>query len=415
MYVTRLLIFSAVILLVDSYFFLAIRQLTLKWHRRSRIILYSLYWGFTAFAIGLLMYALTFTGVKQLGLQLYLFNVVLVLTIAKLLGSVPLLLNDLYRLSRWISGLFYKEQFNTTQGNKITRSAFLSKAALGVAAIPFLSLLYGMAKTAFDFTVRKATVKLPNLPAGFDGLKIVQISDIHSGSFIDDAPFHKAIKIIDELKPDIIFFTGDLVNNVADEVQNYISVLGKLKAPLGVYSVLGNHDYGDYVEDWKSVEEKKNNLDRLKQAHAQMGWRLLMNENVTLTRNGDSIALLGVENWGNKMHFKKYGKLNEAYSGVEDMPVKLLLSHDPSHWEGEVLPKYPDIDITFSGHTHGFQFGIEIPGLKWSPSQYLYKQWGGLYQKDKQYIYVNRGFGFLGYMGRVGIPPEITLMELKKA
>lgn len=217
-------------------------------------------------------------------------------------------------------------------------------------------------------------------------------------------------KIMDE-KPDLILFTGDLVNNVASEMDDYMDVFNKLSAPLGVYSTLGNHDYGDYVE-WGSPAEKLANLERLKQVHAAMGWRLLMNEHVVLEKDSQKIALLGIENWSDKARFPKYGDLRKAYAGSEDHTFKILMSHDPSHWRAEVCESYKDIDLMLSGHTHGMQFGVEIPGLKWSPVQYVYNEWAGLYEKEAQKLYVNRGFGFIGYPGRVGILPEITVLEL---
>lgn len=241
----------------------------------------------------------------------------------------------------------------------------------------------------------------------------MQISDIHSGSFASREPLLKALKIIKEQNADVIFFTGDLVNNLSLETDDYVDIFKEIKAPMGVFSTLGNHDYGDYMQ-WNSKEEKIKNLDRLKSVHAQSGWKLLMNEHQVLQRGEDKIAVIGIENWGAHMHFPKYGDMKKAYSGAEQYPVKLLLSHDPSHWDAQVRKEYGDIDITFSGHTHGFQFGIEIPGFRWSPSQYVYKQWAGLYNEGKQYLYVNRGLGFLGYPGRVGILPEITVMELRK-
>lgn len=217
-------------------------------------------------------------------------------------------------------------------------------------------------------------------------------------------------KIMKE-KPDLVLFTGDLVNNVAAEMEDYLDVFDKITAPMGVYSTLGNHDYGDYVQ-WDSAEEKAKNLEDLKQTHARLGWRLLMNENVVLEKGGEKIALMGIENWSAKARFPKYGDLGKAYAGTESLPFKILMSHDPSHWKAEVLEKYPDIDLVLSGHTHGMQFGVEIPGLRWSPVQYVYREWAGLYEKDNNKLYVNRGFGFIGYPGRVGILPEITLIEL---
>ena len=220
--------------------------------------------------------------------------------------------------------------------------------------------------------------------------------------------------LINDQKPDVIFFTGDLVNDRATETHMHMEVLDKINAPMGVFSVLGNHDYGDYVK-WDSKEAKQKNLDDLKNVHEKLGWRLLINEHVSLQKDGEEIAILGIENWGANLNFPKYGDMKSAHSGTEKYPVKLLLSHDPSHWSMEVRKVYTDVDITFSGHTHGFQFGIEIPGFKWSPSQYVYKQWAGLYKHNDQHLYVNRGLGFLGYPGRLGISPEITVMELYKS
>jgi predicted MPP superfamily phosphohydrolase len=212
-------------------------------------------------------------------------------------------------------------------------------------------------------------------------------------------------------KPDLILFTGDLVNDISKEVDPYKEIFSRLKAPMGVFSTLGNHDYGDYIW-WETPELKKANLDRLKQLQADMGWRLLMNEHVALEKDGQQIALIGIENWSAKARFPKHGRLDEAYAGTEKYPFKILMSHDPSHWDAEVRPHYPDIDLALAGHTHGMQFGVEIPGLKWSPVQYVYKQWAGLYEEGRQKLYVNRGFGFIGYPGRVGILPEITVIEL---
>jgi predicted MPP superfamily phosphohydrolase len=242
-------------------------------------------------------------------------------------------------------------------------------------------------------------------------MKIVQISDVHSGSFTNKAAVANGIQKIMSLQPDMILFTGDLVNNKADEMLPYKDLFSQLKAPFGVFSVLGNHDYGDYVQ-WESRQHRDQNLVALKDTHAQMGWKLLLNEHVILDKDGDKMAVIGVENWSAKARFPKYGRLKEAYTGTEIAPFKILMSHDPSHWEAEVLPAFKDIDLMLSGHTHGMQFGVEIPWLKWSPVQYVYKQWAGVYKNEDQRLYVNRGFGFIGYPGRVGILPEITLLEL---
>ena len=332
--------------------------------------------------------------------------------------------DDIIRLFRWIGSYIFTSngsapelvegQLLPTNPHAISRLKFLNYIAVGMATLPFASFIYGMVKGAFDYKVHTVKVVLPNLPNEFNGLKIVQISDIHSGSFISTTHVEEAMKLVMKQDADIIFFTGDLVNNTATEAEPFIDILSKVKAPMGVFSILGNHDYGDYVS-WESAEAKAKNLADLKKIHAQVGWKLMLNEHVVLKKGEAEIALLGIENWGGHLNFPKYGNLKKAYEGAEKYPVKLLLSHDPSHWSVQVIKDYKDIDITFSGHTHGFQFGIEIPGFKWSPSQYVYKQWAGLYTQNNQHVYVNRGLGFLGYPGRVGILPEITVMELSNS
>lgn len=409
----RLVIILGVLLLSEYYFFVAIKTISETWQPRTKTIVKYVYWVSIIIAYASLVYAMVnFRTGNARGVNLYVFNLFMLFFILKFIIAIPLLLEDITRLVRYAFS-YTGAQKSVAAGQSISRSQFLSKTAVGFAAIPFGMLLYGMVKTAFDYSIKRVTIKLPNLPASFDGFTIVQISDLHTGSFTSTRPYERAVKMINDLKGDVVFMTGDLVNNVAEEATDFVNVLKQIQSPNGVYSILGNHDYGDYVT-WESSAAKAGNLQRVKDTHGQMGWKLLLNENVRLTRGEDSIALLGVENWGAKHGFPKYGIMEKAYKGVEDAPVKLLLSHDPSHWDGEVIPKYPDIDVTFSGHTHGFQIGIEIPGFKWSPSQYLYKQWGGLYQEGKQYIYVNRGLGFLGYAGRVGIPPEITVIQLKR-
>jgi predicted MPP superfamily phosphohydrolase len=243
----------------------------------------------------------------------------------------------------------------------------------------------------------------------------VQISDIHCGSFTNKKAVLKGVEMILKEQPDIILFTGDLVNDLATEMKDYMDVFGLLKAPMGVYSTLGNHDYGDYIAETAWPVEgvsKVQNLENVKKLHAELGWHLLMNEHVVLEKNGGQIALIGVENWSAKARFPKHGRMDLAYPGAEKYPFKILMSHDPSHWDAMIRPQYSDIDLTLSGHTHGMQFGIEIPGFKWSPVQYVYKEWAGLYEEGKQKLYVNRGYGFIGYPGRVGVMPEITVITL---
>ena len=222
------------------------------------------------------------------------------------------------------------------------------------------------------------------------------------------------IEMIQKQNADIVLFTGDIVNDKATEMDDYKDVFSLVKEPYGVYSTLGNHDYGDYVQWPINGISKAQNLENVKQVHADIGWKLMMNENVAIEKDGQSICLIGIENWSNKARFPKHGRMDLAYPGAEKYPFKILMSHDPSHWDGQVRTEYPDIDLMLSGHTHGMQFGIDIPGFKWSPVQYVYKQWAGLYEHVERFVYVNRGFGFHAYPGRVGIMPEITVLELKK-
>ena len=331
--------------------------------------------------------------------------------ITKILIAIVLLIDDLRRGTTHLLGLFYnKENMPMAIERGMTRSEFINKFALLFGGTIFGTMLYGMSNR-YNYTIKNISLSFANLPKAFKGMKIVQISDIHSGSLSDLNAVAKGIEKINAINADAIFFTGDLVNNKSDEAEEFIPIFSKLKAKHGVFSVLGNHDYGDYVE-WESKAHKKANLERLKQIHQENGWRLLLDEHVVLEQDGEKMALIGVENTSFKNRFQTYGSLEKAYKGSEIHPFKILLSHDPSHWDGEINSKYKDIDLTLSGHTHGFQFGIDIPWLKWSPVQYVYKQWAGLYQKDNQHLYVNRGFGFLGYPGRVGIMPEITVIEL---
>lgn len=332
---------------------------------------------------------------------------------SKLFAVLILFADDIQRGVRYAISFFSNDKPAGLPGKPIARSEFLSQAALVAASVPFGAFTYGIISGAHDYRVKRLTLSLPNLPKSFDGITIGQLSDIHTGSFFNKTAVRGGVEMLMKEKPDVIFFTGDLVNNKADEVANYIDVFSKVRAPLGVYSVTGNHDYGDYMS-WDSASAKAKNFQDLIAAHKELGFDLLMNEHRWLEQGGEKLAILGNENWG-AGRFSKYGKLHEAHAGTEEASVKILLSHDPSHWDAQVRPKFKDIDLMLAGHTHGFQFGVEIGGFKWSPSQYIYKQWAGLYQQDQQYLYVNRGFGFLGYPGRVGIPPEITVITLKKA
>lgn len=323
-------------------------------------------------------------------------------------GSLFLGIEDIVRLVEWIIGWFSDDGISL----KGRRSAF-SKISLTLFSIPFISMIYGMVGNAFRMTAKEVEVWLPKLPEGWDGAVIAQVSDMHLGSLSSTAIVDRAAELINKRQVDLLLFTGDMVNAVASEAEPFVESMAKIKAKLGKYSVLGNHDYGDYAS-WDTVNDKVANLQQLEDIQARSGFRLLKNESKSVSRNGDSITLLGLENWGASKHFPKYGDLEKTSANIPAEAVKILMSHDPSHWEQQVTGK-TDIDLALAGHTHGFQFGIEIPGfIKWSPVQYVYKQWAGLYEQAGQYLYVNRGLGFLGYMGRVGIPSEVTFITLRK-
>jgi predicted MPP superfamily phosphohydrolase len=336
--------------------------------------------------------------------------------LSKLLAVAILLVDDVRRFFQWIVSFFAPSVATPspqTGEPTIPRSQFLATTAVVAGAGLMGTFAYGILSGAHDYRIRRVKVPLKNLPRQFHGMKIAQLSDIHSGSFFNKTAVKGGVELLMKEKPDIAFFTGDLVNDRAMEVKDYINIFDKVKAPLGVHSVLGNHDYGDYFQ-WNDGEAKTSNLADLKKAHELLGWKLMLDENRAITVDGESIGLIGIQNWG-AGNFAKYGNLEKAYEHTDNYPVKILLSHDPSHWEAQVLPQYKDIDLALAGHTHGMQFGVEIGKVKWSPVQYRYKQWAGLYEENDQYLYVNRGFGYLGYPGRVGILPEITILELVKA
>jgi predicted MPP superfamily phosphohydrolase len=406
--------FTLFILALDFYSFQALKVL-LPASNPVKKVVYFVFWGFTLYSIFVFLY---FRLIGQSHMPrlfiLFSFSTFFIVYFSKLIVCIFLLLEDAGRLSflgfSWIRKIWDVQQVPHSPA----RSAVISKIALGVAAIPFFSLLYGMIKGAYKYKIHKQVLSLKNLPSGFEGLKIVQISDVHAGSFYDKEAVLKGINMIMDQKPDLIFFTGDLVNNESEEFRDYQEIFGLLKAPMGIYSILGNHDYGDY-KFWPSKEEKEKNLKQLIDFQKEIGWRVLLDEHVKLEKEGEEMAIIGIQNWSAKGRFPKYGNLKKAFSGAESAAVKLLLSHDPSHWEAEVIKKFPEIDVMFAGHTHGMQFGVEIPGFKWSPVQYMYKQWAGLYESENQKLYVNRGFGFIGYPGRVGIWPEISVFTLQRA
>ncbi len=374
------------------------------WVRRGVIIAY---WVISVLAVtGVLMYTRIDPKVFK-NLRLYITTFFFILFMGKALASIFLLVDDLRRAFTWLVNLFpsSEDKFSTS------RSDFMAKSALIAGAVPIAAMSFGVISGAHDYRVRRRLIEFPNLPKAFDGLRVVQISDIHTGSFFNKTAVEGGIDMLNAEKPDVFFFTGDLVNNRSEEAKDYLDVFKKVQAPLGKFSVMGNHDYGDY-SSWPSNQAKQKDIEDLHAMHGYMNWDLLLNNNRILKVDGEELAILGCENWG-AGRFSKYGNMRETIKGVEDHPFKILLSHDPSHWDAQIRPDYADIDLTLAGHTHGFQFGVEFGDFKWSPAQYRYKQWSDLHQENNQYLYVNRGYGFIGYPGRIGILPEITILELK--
>lgn len=402
----RWIILLIIIAIIEVYAFQAVKTFTkVQWVKLTYIIISVLavafvFYGFSKFD----------RGVGQTQMFMMTIGVLLLVLVPKLLITMLMLLEDILRLMVGTKNYFAKYDTDTFLPE---RRKFVSQVALGIAAVPFLSMIYGMTVGKYNYKVLRQTLFFPDLPDAFDGFKITQISDIHSGSFDNPEKISYAVDLINEQESDLLLFTGDIVNTHATEMHPWIDTFKNIKNhEFGKFSVLGNHDYGEYV-DWKSEAAKNKNFEDIKDLHRQIDFKLMLNENTKIKKGNDEIAIVGVENWGVK--FKKVGDLNKAAANLNKEDFKILLSHDPSHWDAEVKDHPKNFHLTLSGHTHGFQFGIEIPGIiKWSPVEYVYKQWAGLYESVGKYIYVNRGFGFHAFPGRVGIMPEITVIELKK-
>lgn len=408
-----LLIFIVVLFLIDLYTYKGMKDLFRNFGNSNgkRIILFA-FWMINISAYILWIYIVFKSKVPEIEIPFkfvfFSFGFFLMLLIPKLIFISFVLINDISNLVL----TFFKTDNQQVAGEVIGRGVFITYIGAILAFIPFFTIGWGMAVGRYKFKIHKKDLYYSNLPSSFDGLTIVQISDLHIGSFFKEFDRVKpGLQMIKDLNPDIILFTGDMVNNTADEAEPWIDKFKELDAPLGKYSILGNHDYGDY-SNWYSVEDKRANLDRLKAIHKEMGFDLLLNENRRFEKDGESILLAGVENWG-LPPFPQYGDLQAALSGSPKDEFQVLMSHDPSHWDAKVRSE-SDVELTLSGHTHGMQFGVELGNIKWSPVKYKYPKWAGLYESAKQKLYVNRGFGYIGYPGRVGIMPEITLITLKK-
>lgn len=395
------LLFAA--LFIGTYAYTA-NGLSSLWPASASLV-QSLFWVFHGVLI-----ATIFLGFRQIRRgkkapvwMTFAANSMLALFVAQLVFGVFLLLGD---LTVWTNEYF---DFYVKPSHERSKSWVLF--ALSSSTVPLFAFAYGTTKGKYRYTVKKQTLQFKDLPMAFDGFTLTQISDVHAGSFTSQEAVERGIAKIQELKSDLFVFTGDLVNNTADEFDPWINSFSKIKAPFGQFSILGNHDYGDYAR-WSSAQAKHDNLERLKKHHANTGFRLLLDENVTLEKDGQKLHLLGIQNWG--QGFSQYGNFDKTRQGVPENGFKILLSHDPTHFEAQVKNHPSKVHLTLSGHTHGMQFGIEIFGFKWSPVQYRYRRWAGLYEENDRYLYINRGFGFLGFSGRVGIWPEITQITLRK-
>ncbi len=405
----RFLFLALLLFLIDYIAFKSVSLAIQDWSGTMRQIVTVIYWTTPVVAF-LLFVSYVLSGRSAANQPVFnLLRILLVLIYVGKILTIGMLLLDSFRLlvlSLWSSA--------TASDYDPSRSKFLAQLGILAASVPVALLSYGIIRNAYRYKVWRHNLFFDHLPEGFEGLKIVQISDIHAGSFREKEPIKHGIELINQENADFVFFTGDLVNNKANEMDDFISIFDKIKSKYGVFSITGNHDYGDYTQ-WESRAAKIENFQYLQTQHAKLGWQLLMNEHKVLNINGIKVAIIGIENYSGMPQFAKYGSLPKAYENIPTTDLQILLSHDPTHWDYEIRKNFPAIDLTLSGHTHGFQFGIEIPGwLRWSPSQYIFKQWAGLYQEGKQYLHVNRGFGFLGYPGRVGILPEITVLEIKK-
>ncbi|MBB1194330.1 metallophosphoesterase [Flavobacterium sp. SOK18b] len=404
----RVVLLCLFLLVLEIYTFQVFKTII-----KNKSILYSIQIASVAFSIYIVYALMQFDrSVGQTQKTMFTMALLLLVYLPKIIFTIVLLGEDLYRLG--VGTLNYFSNYDESKDFFNSRRKFVSQIGLGLAAVPFLSLIYGITVGKYNYKVIKQRIFFPDLPDAFDGFTITQISDVHSGSFDNPDKIQHAIDLINAQNSDLILFTGDIVNTHAKEMHPWIETFNKIdKHEYGKFSVLGNHDYGEYVT-WKTEQEKEENFEDIKKLYGQIGFNLLLNEHTFIKKGNDQIALVGVENWGH--NFKQAGDLDKASGSLQRQDFKILMSHDPSHWNKVVQHDKRHFQLTLSGHTHGMQFGIEIPGyFKWSLVQYVYEQWAGLYENVGRYVYVNRGFGFHAYPGRVGIMPEITVIELKKA
>jgi hypothetical protein len=404
------------LLIIDFYVLSGIKGSSQKWRFLQRKPFAVTYWVISFLIIA--GFLLVFFSRLEFGIRMILLILFFLDLLFKVCFVPFILIDDIRRVLLYFRSTSEERlpEKPADQSNQfdIPRSAFLMKAGLLAGAIPLAAVRVTMKNELYDYHIKRQTIYLPNLPKAFDGIRIGQISDIHSGNFFKKRAVLGGVEMLMREKADLIFFTGDLVDARSSEMEDYLDIFSRIKAPLGVYSSTGNHDYGDYA-DWPNIAAKEKNLADLITTHKNMGWNLLMNENRRLKVDGEEIGILGVENWSELSWTPKHGRMDLAVKNTDDLPVKLLLSHDPSHWRAQILPQYPQIDVMFSGHTHGMQLGVRTDHFQWSPVEYIFKEWAGLYNQGLQQLYVNVGYGFFNVQGRVGILPEITIFELKAA
>jgi len=402
--------------LLDLYLYSSLHRKIWSWKKPKAIVITFLYWLPALMVLVLIFGSILIPFIYwNKYFETYIVGLILISYISKLIPMIFLFISDVIRFIRFLCRQAQRKK--KIQGEKISRSIFLKRVGLIGGGLMFGGLLAGMIKWVHDFRVWEEIIRIPDLPPSFSGFRIVQFSDLHLGSWLSKKDLEEAVDIINDLDADVAFFTGDMVNYSSEETFKFEHILNKIKTRMGVYTILGNHDYGDYVK-WKTPEAKTKNLQELYNFYRRILLKLLSNENVIIKKGDDKIVIIGVENWGSMKRFQKFGDIDKAIKGAEDVPVKILLSHDPTFWEYKVNNFRQTIDLTLSGHTHGGQVGVEFPAIKWSTAQYIYKYWAGLYSSKnmttggEQYLYVNRGTGSIGYPGRVGILPEITLIEL---
>jgi uncharacterized protein len=412
--------FMVFLLAIDIYLWISLKKKIQTLHAPAKFLVGILYWmPLVAFIFLIAISSINNVSLVHPSLISYILGIAVIIYFSKLITVVFFLLADFYRIFVFVIRHFRAKRTGkpiSHGGTAMSRGKFLRTMGLATGGLFFSGLVIGMVKWASDFRVRLVNINLPQLPTAFEGMRIIQISDLHLGSWASVDPIEEAAGIISDLEPDLVLFTGDIVNYSTKEAYRFREILKSIRAKYGVYAILGNHDYGEYV-NWPTNEAKEKNMTLLYDFFQEIGWKLLRNENDVIEIDGEKLALIGVENWSANPRFPKLGNLPKAMEGISDIPVKILMSHDPTHWEKEVSQDYHDIDLTLSGHTHGFQFGVELKHFRWSFAQYIYKYWAGLYQVEnahkKQYLYVNRGLGMIGYPGRVGILPEITLINLE--